>query len=41
LEIQGNKKKMVMFVTVQAFDWLSRYLVYYLYMNECGCMVNN
>ena len=25
----------IMLVIVQAFDWLSRHLVYYLWMEEC------
>ena len=25
-------------VIVQEFDWLNRHLVYYLCMDECGCV---
>ena len=33
---------MVNFVIVQVFDWLSRNLMYYLCMDECGGgIVNN
>ena len=30
-----EKKKLVI---VQTFDWLSRHMVYYLYMVECDCV---
>ena len=32
-----KKKKKLKLLIVQVFDWLNRHLVYYLYMNECGC----
>ena len=34
----SRKKKIVKIVIVQEFDWLNRYLVYYLYMDKCGCV---
>ena len=32
---------MVNFVNVQVFDWLSRNLMNYLCIDECGGIVNN
>ena len=32
----GRKKKIVKLAIVQIFDWLSRHLVKYLYMDEYG-----
>ena len=33
-----QEKKIVKLVIVQVFYWLSRHVVYYLCMNECGCV---
>ena len=35
-KVKDSRKKIVKLVIVQAFDWLRRYLVYYLCMDECG-----
>ena len=37
-EVSDSRKKLVKIVIVQEFDWLNRYLVYYLYMDKCGCV---
>ena len=37
-EVKDSRKIIVKLVIVQAFDWLSRHLVYYLCMDECGCV---
>jgi len=37
-EVSDSRKKLVKIVIVQEFDWSNRYLVYYLCMDECGCM---
>ena len=34
-KVKDSRKKIVKLVIVQVFDWLSRNLMYYLYMDEC------
>ena len=34
----SRKEKIVKLVSVQVFDWLSRYLMYYLCIDEYGCV---
>ena len=37
-KVSDSRKKNSKVSDVQAFYWLSKYLVYYLCMNECDCL---
>ena len=40
-KVSDSRMKIVKLVIVQAFDSLSRHLMYHLCMDKCGCVVNN